>query len=72
MLGLIGRNKKETLVRCVLKDRIKHKLLLVFLFKGVNHSIWLVVGSLHTNSIESLWNHLKKIIDNFLECQKTI
>ncbi len=36
-----------------------------YILKRVNHSIWFGAGSLHTNTIESLWSQLKNIIQNF-------
>ena len=35
------------------------------MLKWVNHSVWLGIGNLHTNSIESLWHQIKQIINNF-------
>jgi hypothetical protein len=36
-----------------------------YIVKRVNHSIWFDTGSLHTNTIESLWSQIKNIIQNF-------
>ena len=36
-----------------------------YILKRVNHSIWFGVGSLNTNTIESLWHQIKTITHNF-------
>jgi hypothetical protein len=35
------------------------------IFKRVNHRVWLGIGTLHTNTIESLWHQMKQITYNF-------
>ena len=39
---------------------------LVLILKSVNHSVWFGIGSLHTNTIESLWHQVKSITNNFM------
>ena len=36
-----------------------------FFLKRINHSVWFVVGILHTNTIESLLHQIKMITNNF-------
>ena len=36
-----------------------------YIFKRVNHSVWIGMGSLHINTIKSLWNQIKLITQNF-------
>ena len=31
----------------------------------VNHSVWFVQGSFHTNTVEGLWSTIKRINNNF-------
>ena len=31
----------------------------------MNHSVWFGIGTLHTNTIESLWHQIKQITNNF-------
>ena len=35
------------------------------ILKRVNHSVWFGIGTLHTNTIESLWHQIKQITNNF-------
>jgi len=36
-----------------------------YILNRANHSIWFGAGSLHTNTIESLWSQIKNITQNF-------
>ena len=36
-----------------------------YILKKVNHSIWFGYGQFHTNTIEGLWSHVKRLTKNF-------
>lgn len=41
-----------------------------YILKRVNHSAWFGDGQFHTNTIEGLWSHIKRLTKNF--CGLTI
>ena len=36
-----------------------------YILKRVNHSVWFGYGQFHTNTIEGLWSHIKRLTKNF-------
>ena len=42
-----------------------------YILKRVNHSVWFWYGQFHTNTIEGLWSHVKRLTKNFSGLTKT-
>ena len=36
-----------------------------YILKRVNHSVWFWYRQFHTNTIEGLWSHVKRLTKNF-------
>ena len=64
-LNEINSAKTRIYSDCLKPYQVSNFNVLGYILLRVNHSIWFGYGLFHTNTIESVWGHLKNNINNF-------